>query len=96
MVWVIQTRKRVTKDVGKLPKKVQGIVDLLLKDLEERGPIQREWPSFQKTRGVEGIFHCHLNKNRPVYVASWKIIDDKTLEVIYVGSHEGADYARIR
>ena len=79
----------------KLPPPVDNVAKLLKKDLERLGPILKEWPNFNKIKAKTNCYHCHLKRGKPTYVAVWKIIGEKTLEVTYVGSHEKADYNRL-
>ncbi|KUG28231.1 hypothetical protein ASZ90_001904 [hydrocarbon metagenome] len=63
--------------------------------IEADGPIQLTMPHFGKLRGWPGeVYHCHLNKGRPTYVAVWSVEDRmvKLVEVVYVGTHEKAPY----
>jgi hypothetical protein len=49
-----------------------------------------------KSKNVD-MHHCHLNKDKPIYVAVWVMEDmaAQIVEVRYVGTHENADYWRI-
>ena len=52
-------------------------------------------PHFGKLKNRSGeVYHCHLNRGRPVYVAVWQVVgrDVRLVEVTYVGNHEGAPY----
>lgn len=68
---------------------------LLLNEMELRGPDAHEWPNYGKL--FENCYHCHLKKGNPAYVAVWKVISkkDKIIEVTYVGTHEKAHYDRL-
>jgi hypothetical protein len=37
---------------------------------------------------------CHLKRGRPTYVAMWRELkaEERTIEVIYAGTHEKAPY----
>ncbi|WP_237707634.1 hypothetical protein [Desulfocurvibacter africanus] len=52
-------------------------------------------PHFGKLKNRPGeVYHCHLNKGRPTYVAVWQVLDKVVclVEVTYVGTHEKAPY----
>jgi len=85
----------VVKQVRRLPKIVMDAVAELVADLESDGPVQKFWPNYGKITGKPTCHHCHVQKGRPTYVVVWRVIDDETMEVLYVGTHEGADYGRI-
>jgi hypothetical protein len=63
---------------------------LLLTELEEYGPVRRNWPNYGKLSRTR--HYCHLKKGRPTYVAVREERDrrQRLLEVTYVGTHEKA------
>ena len=62
----------------------------LLIDLKN-GPEVPNWPNYGKLGGA--IYHCHLKKGRPTYVACWTVDKkNKIIEVYYAGTHEKAPY----
>lgn len=87
--WRVVISPRIVRRAKKLPKKLRGILEELLLDLEKLGPIQYEWSNYSKL--PKGRYHCHLNYS---YVAVWELIDNeiRILEVTYVGSRESAPY----
>lgn len=87
--------RRVLKGKDALPPKVRAIFAALEAELIQAGPIAREWPNFKKNKGTSDCFHCHIKKGNPTYVAVWRVIGTREIEVVYVGTHEGADYGRI-
>lgn len=87
------SRKQV-KAIQKLSSDLQSIVKALMKELAIRGPILHNWPSYGKLRGKRGIHHCHIRKGRPTYVAVWKEVGKGILTLLYIGTHEKADYDR--
>lgn len=87
--------KRVAKQVRQLPSAVFEAVAELVADRENEGPVQRAWPNYGKITGRPDCHHCHVRKGRPTYVAVWRVADERTLEVLYAGTHERADYGRI-
>lgn len=95
MTWTVRIPKRVAKQVHQLPKIVMEAVAELVADLENGGPEQRSWPNYGRITGKPGCHHCHVRKGRPTYVVVWRAIDEEIMEVLYVGTHEGADYGRI-
>jgi hypothetical protein len=96
-MWTVIFSGRARKKAQRLPEKVSASLKLLVKDLQLRGPILRQWPNFGEITGRPGCYHCHLKKGRPTFVAIWKVTatEIKLIEVRYVGTHEGADYERI-
>ena len=82
-------KKKVAKDIRKLPKEVQLLAQALMEDLKSDGPIQFTWKNYSRLAGEE--YHCHLNYS---YVACWEVVDKKIklIEVYYVGSREKAPY----
>ena len=93
-IWTVNIPKRVIKKVEKLPKGVRFILNSLLKEIELYGPYRSNWPNYSKLVGTKEVFHCHIKKGQPTYVAVWVIVDKKikVTEVKYVGSHEKAPY----
>lgn len=74
-----------------LSEKAESAFQLLLREIEESGPVRGNWPGFGKLR--KNCYHCHLQKGRPTYVAVWRVAE-KRVEVTYAGTHEKADYKR--
>ena len=97
MNWTIEINRTATKQIAKLPKGIQRLTYLLLKDLELNGPTTGgSWKNYSKLKGMgsHDIRHCHLHHGKPTYVCCWEV-NDKTLrviEVFYVGTHEKAPY----
>ena len=101
MGWNVEEPKKIKKQVAKLPPAIREVYDLLVADLRERGPELPGWHHFGKLatgKNMPAMYHCHLNKGTPRYVAVWRVQDFTVtiLEMRYVGTHEGADYKRIR
>ncbi len=92
MVWTVTSKKKVSKQVGKLPLAVKENLFTLLLDIERNGPIRGNWPNYGKLG--KNRHHCHLKKGQPTYVAVWEVKNNqiKLVEVTYVGSHEKAPY----
>ena len=90
--WEVVVSKKVQKQFGKLPPKIQDIVLTLIKDLEFYGPVRGRWPHFGWLEKIKA-YHCHLKKGHPTYVACWKVDKRSSrVEVVYVGTHEKAPY----
>lgn len=104
MAWTVNIPKKVQKQVDKIKKSrpdIWAAYKVLVQHLEAMGPEVPEWQNFGKlTTGKKepDMYHCHLNKGTPRYVAVWRVENQavEMMEVRYVGTHEGADYKRIR
>lgn len=96
--WLVVFSSAARKQYEKLKRSgskrpsIIDTVDLLAIELAERGPHLPDWPHFSSLK--KHVFHCHLKKGQPTYVACWKMADKekKVIEVYYVGTHEGAPY----
>ncbi len=93
--WTVAFSKDARKQYKKLERsgsKILDVIDFLALDLQKNGPYLPSWPHY-KPLGKD-LFHCHLRKGHPTYVACWKIIGKqmRQIEVYYVGSHENAPY----
>ena len=81
-------KRKVERQIYKCPKIVQQKFWTLVKDLREKGPIQRGWRNFSKLD--ENEYHCHLDYS---WVAVWNCERESIIvEVVYVGSREKAPY----
>ena len=94
-MWNVRIHKKASKNLIKLPVSIQERFKALAIELKVLGPIQNRWPNFGKIQGTENCYHCHLKKGKPTYVVVWKVTGRMTLEVIYIGTHEKADYQRL-
>lgn len=99
MKWTVnyraQAKKALKPNSKVLSVDARDAFDALHLDLEEDGPVQKNWPNYSKLKGQgKENHHCHLLKRRPTYVACWEVVDKKSkvLEVYYVGTHEKAPY----
>lgn len=87
-VFLVVWKKKVEKQINKLPVNEQKKTTQLIQDLRAIGPIQKEWPNFSDLG--EGRYHCHLSYH---WVACWKHNKgDALIEIYYVGSRENAPY----
>ena len=84
--------RKTTKQIGKLPKRVQKTLTLLVVEIEKNGPVRGNWPNY--SRLTRFTHHCHLKKGTPTYVAVWREVEGeiKLVEVTYAGTHEKAPY----
>jgi mRNA-degrading endonuclease RelE of RelBE toxin-antitoxin system len=95
MRWQVRVSKRAVKNLQKLPVNIQERFKALAMELRATGPVQRRWPHYGKIQGTEACHHCHIKQGHPTYVAVWIVTGENSLEVTYVGPHEGADYSRL-
>ena len=87
-MFTVKEKKKVQKNLRKLPHEVQSLYRALLEDLRTDGPEQPSWKYYSKLTGNR--YHCHLNYH---YVACWTYENETvTVEVYYVGSRENAPY----
>ena len=86
--YTVRIKKRVAKDLEKLPKQILEKFAHLVTDLENQGPMPKGWQNLSKL--TENNYHCHLTYS---YVACWSYENGSfVIEVYYVGSREGAPY----
>lgn len=92
MKWSVEVSRKVAKALPALPVKVRKTLVLLLREIEEEGPVRGNWSNYGKLDVQR--HHCHLKKGHPTYVAVWEVKDKKIrlVEVTYVGTHEKAPY----
>jgi len=92
MSFQVRYKKKVEKHIDKLPKKIKQRL-FALADLEDMGPVRRNWPNYSKLGKPKGgviKHHCHLDRS---WVACWTHEEETILiEVYYVGSRESAPY----
>jgi hypothetical protein len=98
MGWTVQVTGKARKQKEQLPERWQALLDALRRDIEVNGPVVPSWPNYGKLKGKPGYHHCHLDKSKPRYVVVWKVAENaiQLVEVRYVGTHEKADYGKIR
>lgn len=97
--WAVTMSTSADKMANQMPQNIQILLATLIADIEAEGPIQKEWSHFSKLgktkRVPENAYHCHLKSGRPTYVVCWRANKTgKTVEVFYVGTHEGAPYQK--
>ncbi len=90
-LWTVDLVGKAKKAFKELPKGTAETLRLLLEDLEKNGYQRHNWPNFSKLKDT--VYHCHLEKGRPTYVACWRVYKKvKLIEVYYAGTHENAPY----
>jgi mRNA-degrading endonuclease RelE of RelBE toxin-antitoxin system len=88
MVYTITIKTKIDRKLNKLPVEVKKLFFLVIEDLKNDGPIQRQWHNFSAIG--KNKYHCHLNYR---YVACWTYYKDTIeIEVNYVGIREKAPY----
>ncbi|OGV68002.1 MAG: hypothetical protein A2283_10705 [Lentisphaerae bacterium RIFOXYA12_FULL_48_11] len=88
MKYEVRIKKKAEKNLNRLSLEVRQLFFLLVEDMKESGPIQRDWKNFSKLG--ENEYHCHLNYS---HVACWTWEKNTIeIEVYYVGSREKAPY----
>lgn len=95
MSWSVQFTAHAAKASAKLPVPVRATLAALVTELEVCGPalFGKGWRHFGKLGGRKDEYHCHLKAGRPTYVACWRLVAaSRSIEVHYVGTHEGAPY----
>jgi hypothetical protein len=99
-IWLVSLSRQTSKQRDKLPPNISDALEALLLDIRHDGPERRNWPHYGKIKGKAknvDMRHCHLNKDKPIYVAVW-VVEDMVMQLVevrYVGTHENADYRRI-
>ena len=95
MDWEVRINAKAYKNLKKLPKGIEEIFQLLLREIQLLGPMRGKWPNYGKLS--KNCHHCHLQKGNPTYVAIWRANKkERVVEVTYVGTHEKAHYDRYK
>jgi hypothetical protein len=87
-MYSVVIKRKLERNIQKLPRNVQVLFIVLRDELAEEGPIQPEWKNY----GIlsEGSYHCHLGLH---HAACWRCEKKSiVIEVTYVGSRESAPY----
>ncbi len=95
MVYTILLSSKAEKQITRLPAPVQKKINQLLDEIQETGPIRRNWSNFSQIYPKkDNKYHCHLKKGNPTYVACWNQPPgtQKTVKFNYIGTHEKAPY----
>jgi len=87
-LYEVKIKKRILKNIEKLPVLVKKKLANLAEDLRDNGPIQKNWSNYSKLN--ENNYHCHLSKK---WIACWSYEKGTLIiEVYYAGSRENAPY----
>ena len=88
MSYQVLIKRKIERNLYKLPIQIQQKLAVLLCDLRDSGPIQPRWPNYSKL--AKETYHCHLGNS---WVACWKSKNKEVIiEIYYVGSRENAPY----
>ena len=80
--------RHVLKAIEKMPEPIRKRMVALVEQLQERGPIQQDWPNFGKLSLNK--YPCHLSYS---WVACWYYEKGTVeIEVYYAGSRQNAPY----
>jgi mRNA-degrading endonuclease RelE of RelBE toxin-antitoxin system len=92
MQWTVTYSRKAAKQRLRLPARIQAVLDALILDIQNSGPVRGNWRNYSKLSGSS--HHCHLKKGNPTYVAIWRELDNeiKLVEFTYAGTHEKAPY----
>jgi mRNA-degrading endonuclease RelE of RelBE toxin-antitoxin system len=96
-LWTVKLTKKAQKQADKLPADIHDALFLLKGEMEIEGPVQWEWHHYGKLSGKKkDIYHSHLNKGHPRYVAVWEVVREQVrlIEIRYAGTHENVNYDR--
>lgn len=86
--WRVFFRRKVEKNLVKMPRAEQMLFANLIEDLQRKGPIRTEWRNFSKLSVNK--YHCHLSYS---WVVCWSVLNEiMEIEVYYAGSREKAPY----
>jgi phage-related protein len=89
--WTVELVGQAKKALRELPKGTRDSLVALMNEMEKDGPVRHKWPNFCKLK--QDIYHCHIEKGRPTFVACWRVYKkEKLIEVYYAGTHEKAPY----
>lgn len=93
MIWQVQATKRTLKALERMPRKAEASFWRLHAVLKAQGPTgPKDWKNYGKLKGRDQKYHCHLTGDHQ-WVACWQTDGDQVIiEIVYVGSHQGAPY----
>jgi hypothetical protein len=96
--WIVVFSSKAKKQRDRLPPLIRESMLTLQAELELEGPEQTEWHHYGQIVGSKNVYHCHLNKGHPRYVAVWKVTDREVqiIEIQYAGTHGKVDYSRFK
>lgn len=90
MKWSVEIVGKARKQYRALPKGIKDKARTLMVEIEVAGPIRGNWKNYSKL--AQSQHHCHLQGRHPTYVACWREVGERRIEVYYVGTHEKAPY----
>ncbi len=94
--WRVNVSPKVSKQIKKIPVKVLDSLVLLIKDIEAKGPIQKDWPYFRSLEKLPLLesYHCEIKDGRPVFVACWQVTNKRKqlVEILYFGTSKNAPF----
>ena len=92
MAWTVKVKNKAKKNLLKLPAVARNNFLLLLREMEDAGPVRGNWPNYSKLDSNK--HHCHIKGGQPTYVVVWEEVGGKInlIEVTYAGTHEKAPY----
>jgi len=87
-MYSVVVRRRVLRQIERVPQSVRRRLAILLEQLGEKGPLQPGWANYGKLSPNK--YHCHLTRD---WVACWYWQKGTIeIEVYYVGSRQDAHY----
>lgn len=92
--WSVEFVAQAKRFQKNLPIAVQKTFLDLAKEIKTNGPYRKDRANYGPLKGKRDLYHCHLEKGRPTYVACWEITNKKLkeVEIYYAGTHENAPY----
>jgi len=86
MIWTVYLTRKAHKQLAKLPRTIQDLVDLAVTDLEEQGINPQGWNTLKMD---DDEYRLRLNYR---YRMRYRVTDEQTLEieVFYVGHRREA------
>jgi mRNA-degrading endonuclease RelE of RelBE toxin-antitoxin system len=58
MKWEVLIKRKVTEKVSKMPVKIRDMLNALVSEIEQAGPVRGNWPNYGKLD--EHTHHCHI------------------------------------
>ena len=83
-------KRKVDKEILKMPKAEQKLFIMLVDEIRESGPIRTNWRNFSKLTNTKDTYHCHLSYHW-IAVWRWNGISFE-VEVTYAGNREKSAY----
>jgi mRNA-degrading endonuclease RelE of RelBE toxin-antitoxin system len=96
--WRVDFSSSAEKQKKQLSDKLRDVLYTLKHDLEQKGPTQISWRNYSQIVNAAGFHHWHINNGRPRYVVVWQVIDleDRIIEIRFVGPHGSVNYNRFK